>query len=97
MTEQDLMYDGLTAGERAPCRSCGITVLFRFNPRTGKTPPYEVDRQACPVCARDEHGKPAGKDALGLPCAKCSGEAYVFVSHFATCRDAAAWKGKARR
>lgn len=27
MTHDNLMCDGLTAGERAPCRSCGIEVL----------------------------------------------------------------------
>ena len=73
-----------------------LPVLFRYNPRSGKHPPYEVEREACGACLGDD-GKPTGVDGLGFACGKCKGERYVFVSHFAKCRDAAKWRGRSRR
>lgn len=79
----DVLPDGLTAGEPAICGTCGMRILWRYNPSTGNTPPFNEERVACGSCTVD--GRPTGKDALGLACPKCAGERYVYRSHYADC------------
>ena len=91
----------MTEGAISSCRSCGAQVVFRLNPNTGKSPPYDYPATACECVTRvftrgDDQGNVVNTVDAAPDCTKCAGLGAVWISHFATCPDAQKWKGKAR-
>lgn len=61
----------------ATCNGCGASIIWRET-KSGKLAPFDALQGVCPKC-------------VGAGCANC-GEGMVWVSHFATCPDAAKFR-----
>lgn len=79
------------------CRSCGADVVFRTNPVTGKSPPWDHPPQRCADCRGIGFVIVQGQyNYQQVSCKPCKGEGRIWISHFATCPQANKWRGKSK-
>lgn len=80
------------------CRSCGAAVIWAEHHRTGRRMIFDAvgSEDGTWALGRDDEGRLVAAPKSALPDGADDGVP-LRVSHFATCPDAPAWRGKGSR